>query len=738
MTMKPSCVDLKKKANKIEIKEAKFKRLRTGLHEKGLQLEAIVEAFDGLIYLCSQNYRIEFMNEQYVNRIGHDATGQVCYKALHHRDSICSWCLNDRIFNGETVRCEVLTPKNSWYYVVSTPIYHSNGSISKLAMIMDITDRKKAEEHIKHKVEEQKLLLDNIQTQIWYLTDEKSYGAVNKAHAEFLNLKEKDIEHKSLFDIFSETEAKVFLASNKKVFDKKIKVHTEEWVVNGKGEKRLLSINKTPKLDNNGNVEYVVCSGEDVTEYRKSVELLRENKRRLDYAMEATSDALWDWNLVTNETFFNPCFYTMLDYKPYELPQSFDTWESLIHPEDRASAIKKFNKYIKNAIGSFEVEYRLKTKQEEWRWIMARGKVVEWNEDGRPVRVVGTHVDITERKLNEEALRISEAHLREENIRLRASFKGANKFGNIIGKSKRMHEVYNTILKAAVSSANVIIYGESGTGKELVAQTIHDLSSRGGNNFVTVNCGAIPDNLLESEFFGYKKGAFTGADTDKPGYLDSADGGTLFMDEVGELDFNMQVKLLRAIEGGGYVPIGSREIKKPNIRIIAATNRDLKEGVEKGQIREDFYYRVHVIPIHLPPLRKRKEDLSLLVYHFLQEYSDDKDIPAIPKNRIESMQSYDWPGNVRELQNAIHRYITLKENDFFIPSHKTEDPKIMLEKIRIQNNRNPKLRNLFQDFEKEYIKKLLQDYQWHKTKVASVLGIDRKTLFRKIKTYGIQ
>jgi len=738
MTMKPACFDLKKKNNKVEIKNAKFKRSKTGLHEKGLQLEAIVEAFDGLIYLCSQNYRIEFMNEQYVNRIGYDATGQVCYKVLHHRDSACSWCLNDRIFKGETVRCEVLTPKDSWYYVVSTPIYHSDESISKLAMIMDITNRKEAEESLKRKVEEQKLLLDNIAIQIYYLTDEKTYGAVNKAHAEFLNLEKKDIEHKSLFDILSEKEAKTFLAINKKVFDKKTKIHTEKWMINGQGENRRLSINKTPKLDDNGNVEYVVCSGEDVTEHRKSVELLRENKRRLDFAMEATSDALWDWNLVTNETFFNPCFYTMLDYKPYELPQSFDTWETLIHPADRASAIKKFNEYIKNAIGSFEVEYRLKTKQEEWRWIMARGKVVERNEDGRSVRVVGTHVDITDRKLNEEALRISEAHLREENKRLRASFKGTNKFGNIIGKSKKMHDVFNTILKAAVSNANVIIYGESGTGKELVAQTIHDLSNRGGKNFVTVNCGAIPENLLESEFFGYKKGAFTGADTDKPGYLDIADGGILFMDEVGELDVNMQAKLLRAIEGGGYTPIGSREIKRPDIRIIAATNIDLKEGVEKGQIREDFYYRIHVIPLHLPPLRKRKEDIPLLVYHFLQEYSDDKDIPAIPKNTIESMQRYDWPGNVRELQNAIHRYITLKEIDFFVTSHKTEDLKIMLEKIRIQNHQNPKLRNVLQSFEKEYIEKLLQDYQWQKTKVASVLGIDRRTLFRKIKTFGIQ
>ena len=718
--------------------EAKLKLKEAMLQEKGLQLEAIVEAFDGMIYLSSQDYLIEFMNDHYIERIGYDATGQVCYQALHGRDSACPWCLNPRIFNGETVRCEVPTPRNNWYYVVSTPIYHSDGSVSKLAMIMDISDRKQAEQSLQQKVEEQELLLDNIQTQIWYLTDAQTYGAVNRAHAEFLNMEKRDIEHKTLHDVFSKEAAEVFMVHNRKVFDQKTRLQSEERVTNGAGEERLLSIIKTPKLDDNGNVEYVVCSGEDITEHRQSEELLRQSKKRLDLAMEATSDALWDWDLVTNKAFFNPCFYTMLGYTPYELPQSFATWETLIHPEDKESTIKKIEAYVQNKIGAFEVEYRLKTKQGGWRWIMARGKVVERDENNTPVRVVGTHVDITERKLNEEALRISEAHLREENIRLRASFKGSSQFGNIIGKSKKMHEVYEIILKAAVSNANVIIYGESGTGKELVAQTIHDLSNRGGKNFVTVNCGAIPDNLVESEFFGYAKGAFTGADTDKPGYLDMADGGTLFMDEVGELDLNMQVKLLRAIEGGGYTPIGSREIKRPDIRIIAATNRDLKGGVETGQIREDFYYRIHIIPIHLPPLRERKEDIALLVYHFLQKYGDNQKIPSVPENIIKLMQDHDWPGNVRELQNALDRYITLKEIDFMdISQSETVDPEIIAESVFSHNKQNLKLRSATENFEKKYIEGLLTEHKWHKTKVASVLGINRRTLFRKMKSYGI-
>jgi len=727
----------RQKYNKVE-KEYQHKESEAVLRERGLQLEAIMKAFDGLIYLCSQDYRIEFMNEKYIERIGYDATGQICYKALHNRDSNCPWCLIQRILKGETVRCEVLTPKESWYYVVSTPIYHSDGSFSKLAMIIDISGRKRAEMSLKQKLEEQKLLLDNIQTQIWYLKDAKTYGAINKAHAEFISLRKEDIEYKTLYDVLRKEEAEAFISHNKKVFDEKTKVQTETWVINGRGEKRLLSIIKTPKLDDNENVEYVVCSGEDITEYRNTEKMLRQSKKRLDLAMEATSDALWDWDLNTNKAFFNPCFYTMLGYEPYELPQSFKTWKTLIHPEDRGPTIQKIQEYVQNKTVPYEVEYRLKTKQGGWRWIMARGKVVDRDERGAPVRMVGTHVDITERKLNEEALRISEANLREENIRLKASFKSPNQFGNIIGKSNVMHEVYEMILKAALSNARVIIYGESGTGKELVAQTIHDLSSRGSRKFVTVNCGAIPDNLIESEFFGYKKGAFTGADIDKPGYLDVADGGTLFMDEVGELNLNMQVKLLRAIEGGGYTPIGSREIKKPDIRIIAATNKDLKACVDKGTIREDFYYRIHIVPIYLPSLRDRKEDISLLVYHFLQEFSDDENIHSIPENIIKSMQSYDWPGNVRELQNTVHRYITLKEIDFMgISQTKLDELEIIPEDIIIQNNQDLNLTTVMESIEKKYIKKLLDEHQWRKTKVASILGINRRTLFRKMKNHGI-
>lgn len=650
-----------------------------------------------------------------------DQKGRHIVSIVIHRDVTKSWKAKEELKKAHDLLEERVKARTAELSAVNERLRE------------EIDERKQAEASLNRKVEEQELLLNNIQTQIWYLTDVETYGAVNQAHAMFWGLDKGDIEGQSMSAILHSGQSDAFIVNQKEVFSKKRKFKTDLWVANGQGENRLLSINATPKLDLRGNVEYVICSGEDITDYHDSKEKMRESKKRLDLAMEATSDALWDWDLHNSRLYFSPIFYTMLGYKPYEMPQNIDTWRDLVHPDDLDDAAKRIRQYVRQKNDKLEIEYRLKTKQGGWRWVMARGKVVDRDENGTPVRMVGTHVDITERRLNEEALRQSEADLREENLRLRSTLKSSNQFGNIIGKSPVMGTVYETILRAAPSSANVILYGESGTGKELVAQTIHELSDLSHKPFVTVNCGAIPANLMESEFFGYKKGAFTGAIMDKPGYLDNAEGGTLFMDEVAELDLNMQVKLLRAIEGGGYTPIGGNEVKKTSFRIIAATNRDLKNHVAKGLMRKDFYYRIHIIPINLPPLRERKEDLPLLIHHFLRTLGSETNIPSIPEGIMRSMQLYDWPGNVRELQNTLHRYIALKKIDFMETTPHTEHPQPLNPPMASQTPKNLSLNDAKKRFEKEYIHAVLKENQWHKGRTAQALNINRKTLFRKLK-----
>jgi len=377
--------------------------------------------------------------------------------------------------------------------------------------------------------------------------------------------------------------------------------------------------------------------------------------------------------------------------------------------------------------------------EKDGRWYDAIQAPV-FGSEGQVRSLQAVVIDITERKAIEERLRQREAMLAEKNRRLQFSLHTTSRFGQILGRSRIMQSVYENILKAAESSAHVIIYGESGTGKELVAKTIHELSDRGNKQFVTVNCGAIPDNLVESEFFGYSKGAFTGADQDKTGYLDAAHGGTMFMDEVGELNLNMQVKLLRAIEGGGYSPIGSSGIKQTDIRIVAATNRDLQSSLKAGRFRKDFFYRIHILPIYLPPLRLRKEDIPILVNQFANDFSRGEKISVVPQHVIDAMQDYDWPGNVRELQNTVHRYITLGSIDLHcLPRPTLDDAADALQELSHLQTDNPNLplHDAINAFEKRYIEHLLNANQWHRSRVAELLGIDRRTLFRKMKAYGL-
>ncbi len=345
--------------------------------------------------------------------------------------------------------------------------------------------------------------------------------------------------------------------------------------------------------------------------------------------------------------------------------------------------------------------------------------------------------NINDRKLAEQALRESEIHLLQENIFLRSQFKERTKFGNIVGQSPAMQEVYEHILNAAASDATVILFGEPGTGKELVSQAIHDMSERRNRRFVPVHCGAIPENLVESEFFGYKKGAFSGALTDRAGYLEYADGGTLFLDEIGEISPHMQVKLLRVIEGNGFTPVGSRQVKTSEVRIVAATNKDLKILVKNGMMREDFFYRIHILPIHLPPLRERKEDLPLLVDHFMRRYAGKRKIPPLTRKLMEKLHHYDWPGNVRELQNVIVRYCNQKKLDLPNASARPEAPPDQMSYPDTIETSPKNLNAMLSQYEKLLIQTTLNQFQWHRQKAAKALSIDRKTLFNKMKRYGL-
>ena len=322
--------------------------------------------------------------------------------------------------------------------------------------------------------------------------------------------------------------------------------------------------------------------------------------------------------------------------------------------------------------------------------------------------------------------------LKKEVVRLRKEVESRYDFHQLIGKSPLMQKIYDVIEKISDSSGNVLITGESGTGKELVAKAIHYNGVRKGGPFIAVNCAAIPETLLESELFGYKKGAFTDARSDKRGLLFEANEGTLFLDEIAEMPPTLQAKLLRVIEEREVRPLGDTSSYPIDVRIISTANRDIKLLIEEGQFREDLYYRLKVIDIELPPLRKRREDIPLLIQHFINKFNRDlkKKTSGISEDALKILLNYLWPGNVRELENVIQRAITLSQQevilleDLPIPMTQEEDENLFEKALQEEYS--------VDQLEKEYIRKVLIKVGGNKSRAAQILGLDRKTLYRKI------
>lgn len=310
-----------------------------------------------------------------------------------------------------------------------------------------------------------------------------------------------------------------------------------------------------------------------------------------------------------------------------------------------------------------------------------------------------------------------------------------SKSKTIIGESEAVHKLRNTIEKVSRSQAPIYISGESGTGKELAARMIHDLGPRSGKQFVPINCGAIPNDLMESEFFGHIKGSFTGAVSDKQGLFQAADGGTLFLDEVAELPQHMQVKLLRVIQEKVIRPIGSQNETRVDVRVLSATNSDLSEKVNQGLFRQDLLYRINVIELKIPPLRERMEDLSLLVDHILVKFSKNAGIKkAKLSNDVEKLlKSYLFPGNIRELENILERAITLCSNNII----NVDDIQILeMPKIETADN-NKTLDLILDDIEKQKITEALEKTRWNKTAAAKLLGISFRALRYRLEKLGL-
>lgn len=356
--------------------------------------------------------------------------------------------------------------------------------------------------------------------------------------------------------------------------------------------------------------------------------------------------------------------------------------------------------------------------------------------------------DFIEKPFEAEELQIvlekglRQRRLFQEKADLQQQLDSKYKLDNLIGCSAKMQRVFDMIRTVARSDANVIITGESGTGKELVARSIHALSSRHTKPFMPVNCGALPENLFESELFGYEKGAFTGAARRKPGLLEMANGGAFFLDEVCELTEALQVKLLRVLQDRQVRRLGGDKLVEVDVHYIAATNRDVEALVKSGRLREDFYYRLNVMRLDIPPLRKRRSDIRPLAEHFLQRYlkSSPKKVAGFNNEVFNCLEKYDWPGNVRELENTVERALALTKGETItvadLPDHlqALDSPAVPLSEVSLVEAK----KRMIEDLEKKYLLTLLRQHRGNVTKIAVAAGMTRRNLHRLLKQYGLK
>ncbi len=450
---------------------------------------------------------------------------------------------------------------------------------------------------------------------------------------------------------------------------------------------------------------------------KRSEEALRESEERYRVLTEQVDEGV---ALVQDNRFcyVNPAFCKLFHVSMAE--DLLNRRVTNLRAGNTAEIVKSYRSVGGDKVGARIEEVIQFSRSGRVAWIQVCHSPIAFR--GRPA-LLSTFKDITEIKEQQMAAQRMADLLDSENRVLRSSLKERYRLGDILGRSAAMQGVYELILKAAATDASVAIFGESGSGKELVAHAVHNHGARKKHRFVAVNCGAVQESLFEREFFGHRKGAFSGAHADAPGYLDMADGGTLFLDEVGDLTVGMQAKLLRAIEGGGYRALGSTETKSADLRIISASNTPLENRVNSGHMRSDFFYRVQVIQIQLPPLRQRKQDIPLLVEHFLRRIKMPAGMDRVPGPIMDTLMEYEWPGNVRELRNVLQRFVTLGHLEFLSPQKLSNSLPLPVEMD---------LRSATQQLERSLISKALHRTGGNRTKAAKLLGISRRALFRKL------
>jgi len=505
-------------------------------------------------------------------------------------------------------------------------------------------------------------------------------------------------------------------------------------------KKKIIALNNIRGVIEDGKLLRLWGTGRDITAQKAAEDELREAEQRY----RNVADFTYDWETWENPdgsyNYVSPSFERITGYRVQQLIDRPGMLNEIILP-DHITQWQEHRQAAHARHETAEIQFRIRAKNGQIRWIEHICQPI-YGDKGEYLGIRASNRDITARKQAEIMLRSAYTEIEQlknqleaESAYLQDEIKLEHNFENIIGNSDALKYVLYRVAEVAPTDANVLIMGETGTGKELIARAIHNLSSRSKRALLKVNCAALPASVIESELFGHEKGAFTGADVRRVGRFQLADGATLFLDEISEIPLELQSKLLQVLQDGEFEPLGSSKTLRVDVRIIAASNRDLEDEVHHGRFRRDLFYRINVFPFTLPPLRHRKEDIPLLVKWFVDRFNRkmDKNITSIPEALIRHLQAYNWPGNVRELENVIERAVITSKGSIL----KLTDNLVISAKVRSR----AKLKETLTEVERAQILNTLENTGWKIEGVngaAGVLGLAPSTLRDRIKKLGIR
>jgi formate hydrogenlyase transcriptional activator len=602
---------------------------------------------------------------------------------------------------------------------------HLIGQITHLATVA--IEQKYAEEKLRQSEKELRQLIDAVPQHIFVLGPDGSCLYTNQVAREYHGLSPKDPQEDHLAMFVHPDDRDMVLSERQRLISNGAPYELEARLLGKDGQYRWFLIRVSPSRDEQGHIIRWYGTRTEIEDRKRAEEKLRQDERELRRITDAIDQRIAVHGPDGNILYANRA---MLEYSGLSIEDVMtgDFRARLVHPDDLKRSQDERQHGLERGT-PFELELRARRKDGQHRWFLIRYNPLR-DEEGRIIRWYSTGTDIDDRKRDEE-------RIQKENLALREEIDHSSMFEEIVGSSEAIRKILTQVTKVAPSDSTVLILGETGTGKELIARAIHKRSKRSSRAFITVNCAAIPASLIASELFGHEKGAFTGALQRRLGRFELADGGTIFLDEIGDLPAETQIGLLRVLQEREIERVGGSQSISMDVRVLAATNRDLKAAMAAGTFRQDLFYRLNVFPIQVPSLRERMDDIPLLVTYLVERYAKKagKKIRNIQKETLELFQAYDWPGNIRELQNVIQRAIVLCDSETF----SVDETWLKPEGHRLSGSVVP-LGATLAEHEKEIIEAALADCGGQvsgPTGAAAKLGLPRQTLESKITALGI-